>query len=364
MAARVGGRPTARQPLRPRSSREFLGPLVLGRDPRAAEALWELLFARSLDYGQKGLMLAAISAVDIACWDLKAQDAGLPLYRLLGAEPVESVECYWTGFYFGGEEPLERRWEREARGCLDEGFRAVKMKVGLGCERDAELVAALRGLIGPGVSLAIDANHAYTPVEAVTLARRVEEHGIRWFEEPVSPLAPEAYLEVKAKTDIPLAGGECEATRFGFERWFRRRALDYAQPDVCACGGISEAMKIAALGSLTGVHVTPHAWGSAVGQAAALHFYAARPRQPFTLTPESKLIECDRTENPFREAIGRASHPAGERPLASASGTRPGSLGPAGTGSVRTSSTTAADRSAPPPARGYRARWTAAFQPW
>ena len=175
--------------------REFLGPLVLGRDPRAAEALWELLFARSLDYGQKGLMLAAISAVDIACWDLKAQDAGLPLYRLLGAEPVESVECYWTGFYFGGEEPLERRWEREARGCLDEGFRAVKMKVGLGCERDAELVAALRGLIGPGVSLAIDANHAYTPVEAVTLARRVEEHGIRWFEEPVSPLAPEAYLE-------------------------------------------------------------------------------------------------------------------------------------------------------------------------
>ena len=79
--------------------------------------------------------------------------------------------------------------------------------------------------------------------------------------------------------------------------------MDYAQPDICSCGGITEGMKIAVLASLTGIHVTPHAWGSAVGQAAALHFYAARPRQPFTLTEEAKLIECDRTENPFRTAI-------------------------------------------------------------
>ena len=283
--------------------REFLGPLVLGRDPRAVEALWELLHARSVDYGQKGIVLAAISALDIACWDLKAQDAGLPLYRALGAEHVDSIECYWTGFYFGGDEPLEGRWEREAETCLDAGFRAVKMKVGQGVERDAELVAALRGFVGPGVKLSIDANHAYTPVEAIQLARSVERHGIHWFEEPVSPLDPEAYLEVKARTSIPLAGGECEYSRFGFDRWFRLRAFDFAQPDICACGGITEGMKIAVLGSLTGIHVTPHAWGSAIGQAAALHFYAARPRQPFTLTPEAKLIECDRTENPFRTEI-------------------------------------------------------------
>ena len=268
--------------------REFLGPLVLDRDPRAVESIWALLYARSLDYGQKGVMLGC---------DPRTR------HRLLGSEVVESVECYWTGFYFGGDEPLEARWEREASVCLDEGFRAVKMKVGLGPKRDAELVAALRRFVGPGVKLAIDANHAYSPTEAVTLARRVERHEIHWFEEPVSPLDPEAYLQVRARTSIPLAGGECEATRFGFEKWFRLRALDYAQPDVCACGGITEAMKIATLGSLTGVHVTPHAWGSAVGQAAALHFYAARPRQPFTLTCETKLIECDRTENPFRDAI-------------------------------------------------------------
>ena len=283
--------------------REFLGPLAVGRDPRATESLWEVLFARSIDYGQKGVMLAAISAIDIACWDIKARDAGMPLYRLLGAETVDSVECYWTGFYFGGDEPLESRWETEARRCLQAGFRAVKMKVGQGVARDAELVAALRGYVGPDVKLSIDANHAYTPIEAIDLARRVEEQGIHWFEEPVSPLAPESYLEVKRSTTIPLAGGECEYTRFGFDRWFRSRALDYAQPDICACGGITEGMKIATLASLTGIHVTPHAWGSAIGQAAALHYYAARPRQPFTTTRERKLIECDRTENPFRTEI-------------------------------------------------------------
>ncbi len=283
--------------------KSFLGPQLLGRDPRAVESLWSLLYARSIDYGQKGAMVAALSALDIACWDLKAQDAGLPLYRALGGEVVESIPCYWTGFYFGGDEPLERRWEREAKATLDAGFAAVKMKVGQGPARDAELVALVRRALGPDVKLSVDANHAYTPAEAIRLARLIEQEDIHWFEEPVSPLDPDAYLEVKARTHIPLAGGECEYTRFGFDRWFRLRAVDFAQPDVCACGGITEAMKIAALGSLTGVHITPHVWGSAVGQAAALHFYAARPRQPFTLTCESKLIECDRTENPFRREI-------------------------------------------------------------
>ena len=109
--------------------------------------------------------------------------------------------------------------------------------------------------------------------------------------------------EVKRAIAIPLAGGEAEYTRFGFEPLLRRRAVDYAQPDLCACGGISEGMKIAALASVYGIHVTPHAWGSAVGQAAALHFYAALPGPPARVPPAEKLIECDRTENPLRTEI-------------------------------------------------------------
>ncbi|MFB3825510.1 MAG: mandelate racemase/muconate lactonizing enzyme family protein [Bryobacteraceae bacterium] len=283
--------------------RDFFAPLACGRDPRDTEALWARLYARSIDYGQKGVLLAAISALDIACWDIKARDAGVPLYRLLGGEETGSIECYATGFY-PGEDP-EREFRAEAEGYLADGFRAVKMKVGFGVERDAMLAAMVRAAIGPETRLMIDANHAYTPAEAIALARRIEPHEIGWFEEPVSPLDPEAYLEVKRATSIPLAGGECEYTRFGFEPWLRRRAFDYAQPDLCATGGISEGMKIAALASVHQVHVTPHAWGSAVGQAAALHFYAARPRHPATTTVEEKLIECDRTENPFRTQIVR-----------------------------------------------------------
>ncbi len=292
-------------PARPAASAvdDFLGPLLIGHDPRDTESLWHTMFARSIDYGQKGLMLAAISALDIACWDIKAKAAGLPLYRLLGAAQTDSIRCYATGFYFGGDEPLERKFEREAALYLERGFQAAKMKVGLGVERDSELVAAVRKALGPGVRLMIDANHAYDPATAIRLARRVEEHDIFWFEEPVSPLDIDGYLEVKRLTRIPLAGGECEYTRFGFEPLLRRRAVDYAQPDLCACGGISEGLKIAALASIYNIHVTPHAWGSSVGQAAALHFYAARPRHPGSLTPEDKVIECDQTENPFRNEI-------------------------------------------------------------
>ena len=285
------------------AAERFFKPILLGRDPRDVDSLWALLYGRSLDYGQKGVMLAAISAIDIALWDVKARAAGVPLYRLLGGEEVASIACYATGFYFTEREPLETRFEREARRYVSEGFTAMKVKVGLGVERDAELVRHVRGVIGPDPRLMIDANHAYTPIQAAALCRRIEDVDVHWFEEPVSAIDVDAYLELKAKTSIPLAGGECEYTRFGFEPWLRRRAFDFAQPDICACGGVSEAMKIATLASLTGIHVTPHAWGSAVGQAAALHFYAARPRQPFTLTAEDKLIECDRSENPLRTAI-------------------------------------------------------------
>jgi D-galactarolactone cycloisomerase len=284
---------------------DFFAPMLIGRDPGDTEANWHLLFARSIDYGQKGTLLAAISALDIACWDIKARAAGLPLYRMLGAAETVSVPCYATGFYFGGLDPLERKFEREAELYLERGFRAAKMKVGLGVERDAELVAAVRKALGSGIRLMIDANHAYDPPAAMALARRVERHDIFWFEEPVSPLDIEGYLAVKQASTISIAGGECEYTRFGFEPLLRRRAVDYAQPDLCSCGGISEGLKIAALASTYNVHVTPHAWGSSIGQAAALHFYAARPRHPGSLTAEDKMIECDQTENPFRTEIVR-----------------------------------------------------------
>src|SRR5260370_36628918 len=128
---------------------DFFGPMLIGRDPPDTDALWYLLFARSIDYGQKGLLVAAISALDIACWDIKSSAAGVPLYRLLGAAETASIPCYATGFYFGGPDPLESKFERGAAIFLDRGFRAVRMKVGLGVERDAELVGMVRQAPGP-----------------------------------------------------------------------------------------------------------------------------------------------------------------------------------------------------------------------
>jgi D-galactarolactone cycloisomerase len=194
----------------------FLAPLVHGRDPRDVEELWRLMFVRGLDYGQKGVMLAGISAIDIALWDLKARAAGVPLYRLLGASETESIPCYATGFYFSDREPLETKFQREAERYLDMGFHAMKMKVGLGVDVDARLVETVRGVIGPGIRLMIDANHAYDPPAAIALGRKVEHHSISWFEEPVSPLDIDGYLEVKQRLAIPIAGGEAEYTRFGF----------------------------------------------------------------------------------------------------------------------------------------------------
>jgi D-galactarolactone cycloisomerase len=265
------------------------------------------MFARSLDYGQKGVMVAAISAIDIALWDLKARAAAVPLYRILGGARVESIPAYATGFYFddGDTRALARRFAAEAEQYRARGFCAMKLKVGLGAGPDAELVGAVRNAAGEGVRVMMDANHAYDATGAITLGRHVEKFDITWFEEPVSPLDLDGYVEVKRALRIPIAGGECEYTRFGFDALLRRRAVDYAQPDLCACGGITEAMKIATLASVAGVHVTPHVWGSAVGQAAAAHFYAARPSHPGSLVPEDKLIECDQTENPLRSEIVR-----------------------------------------------------------
>jgi len=283
--------------------RDFFAPLLAGRDPRDTEALWHFLYARSFDYGQKGTMVAALSALDIAFWDIKSRAAGLPLYRFLGGAETESIPCYASGFYFRQPENLERQFALEAEGYLGEGFPAMKMKVGLGVDRDAMLVGSMRRSIGPDVGLMIDANHAYSAVEAIALGRLVEPYRIGWFEEPVSHLNLEGYLEVKRRIAIPLAGGEGAYTRFGFQPLLHLRSVDYVQPDLCACGGVSEGLKIATLASIYGAHLTPHAWGSAVGLAAALHFYAALPGLPASLVPVQKLLEYDRSENPLRSEI-------------------------------------------------------------
>ena len=148
------------------------------------------------------------------------------------------MQAYATGLYRRKAGDPLRYLAEEAAGYVAEGFTAVKLKVGFGVEEDAAVTRAVREAIGPGVALMVDANHAYDATAAIRLGRMIEPHDIGWFEEPVPPEDLAGYRAVKAALSIPIAGGECEFTRFGFRELLVARAVDIVQPDTCAAGGL------------------------------------------------------------------------------------------------------------------------------
>lgn len=282
---------------------ELYAPRLVGRDPLETTVIWEELYALLRDWGRTGFAVAALSAVDIALWDLKGQALGQPVAALLGGRFRSELRAYATGLYRREVPDQARALAEEALGHVAEGFGAMKLKVGFGIEEDVRNVRAVRAALGPGPRLAIDANHAYDATAAIRLARLVADQDLAWFEEPVLPEHPEAYREVRAAQPIPVAGGEAEYTRFGFRALVAPRAVDILQPDLCACGGFTEALRIGALASAHGVAIYPHVWGSAVGLLASLQWAAALPPNPAALHPEEPWFELDRTENPFRERL-------------------------------------------------------------
>ncbi|HEV2108413.1 MAG TPA: mandelate racemase/muconate lactonizing enzyme family protein, partial [Thermomicrobiales bacterium] len=242
-----------------------LAPHVLGADPFATLPLWERMYACTRDYGQKGFALHAISAVDIALWDLKGKALGVSISRLLGGRFRERVQAYATGLYFRPREAFDAELVDEALSYVAAGFRAIKLKIGYTPEVDIRHARAIREAIGPEVDLMVDANHAYDAATAIRLGREFERLDVRWFEEPVIPEDIEAYVEVSRALDLPIAGGEAEFTRFGFRRLLSERAVDIVQPDLTATGGFTECQRIAALASAGGIRYVPHVWGSAIG---------------------------------------------------------------------------------------------------
>lgn len=259
------------------------------------------------------MVLHALSAVDIALWDLKGKAFGVAVSRLLGGRFRERVQAYATGLYSRPQADFAAELVEEARGYVAEGFRAVKLKVGLDPASDLHHARAVRGAIGPDVDLMVDANHAYDAATAIRLGREFERLDVCWFEEPVIPENLEAYAAVAHALDVPIAGGEAEFNRFGFRRLLEARAVDIVQPDLTATGSFTECQRIAALVGAHGVRFLPHVWGSAVGLAAALQFVAALPPATAALRPLEPLFELDRTPNRFRDelAVEPFRHAAG-----------------------------------------------------
>jgi D-galactarolactone cycloisomerase len=278
-------------------------PLLLGKDALATERHWQTIYNTFRDQGQKGLTITALSGVDIALWDLKGRLWGQPIHRLMGGPLRTEVKAYATGTYRRGSgDPLQYITE-EVAGYVREGFPAVKLKIGFGVEEDAKLIAAVRETIGPRVGLMLDANHGFDVIEAVALGRRVAHLDIGWFEEPVVPDELDSYVEVRRGQPIPVAGGECEFTRWGFREVLTRRAIDIIQPDTCAAGGLSECKKIADMATAFGVRYVPHVWGCGVGLATAMQLLAVLPHTPPRHTPLEPMLEFDRSEHPFRQAV-------------------------------------------------------------
>jgi D-galactarolactone cycloisomerase len=288
---------------------ELYAPRVVGRDPFDCAVIWEDLYNTFRDYGRTGWAVAAISAIDIALWDLKGRIVGRPVAALLGGAFRTEIRAYATGLYRHRVEDNARALAREAERYAAEGFRTMKMKVGFGLEEDVRNVRAVRAAIGPNRGLAMDANHAYDVGQALRLARRVADQDIAWFEEPVVPEDVDGYVQVRAAAPMPVAGGEAEYTRWGFRSLCTRRAVDILQPDLCACGGFTEAMRIAALASAHGITVYPHVWGTAVGLFASLQLAAALPPNPPAMVPAEVLFELDRTPNPLRDHLAQSPLP-------------------------------------------------------
>lgn len=279
-------------------------PLLIGKDPFDNDVIWDFLYNRTRDQGRKGLPISALSAIDIALWDIKGKALGLPVYKLLGGAYREKAHVYATGLYEPQHVPsIKNALVEEALGYKKDGFSAMKLKIGYGIEKDMEYLKAVREAIGDDMVLMVDANHAYNAAEAIRLARKMERYDVYWFEEPVPPEDIDGYIEVKQKSNILITGGECEFTRYGFRELITRRAVDILQPDLCGTGGFTEMMKIVAMASAWNVPVIPHVWGTNVGLAASLQLFAALPHFPERRFPAEPFFEYDRSPHPFRDKV-------------------------------------------------------------
>ena len=240
----------------------YLTPLLLGSNPWDVEYLWQHMYRRTMAFGRKGIGMAAISAVDIALWDVLGKAANQPVFRLLGGRTKERIPVYASRLY---STPLDEL-AAEARGYKAQGYRAMKLRFGWGpadgaegMHRNLDLVRTVRDAVGDGVDVMADAYMGWTLDYAKRMLPLLEPFNLRWLEEPVIPDDIGGYAELKACSRVPIAGGEHEFTVYGFRELLDARAVDYIQFDTNRVGGITQARKIVALAEAHAVPVVPHA---------------------------------------------------------------------------------------------------------
>lgn len=248
----------------------LFAPILVGCNPLFVEALWERMYRESLLHGRSGSVMRALSALDIAVWDLNARSVGLPLWQYLGAHSDGKLACYASGGYYRAGKSVADLAD-EMGGYAAAGFKAMKMKVGLrDLSEEVARISAVRERIGPDVKLFLDANNAWPDLfTALPFIRRFEPFLPAWIEEPFSPDDIESHARLAASTSIPVATGEIEAGRWRFRELLQARAAHVLQADALVCGGVTEWRRIAALAAAYGVPVCPHAWHDIHAQVSA-----------------------------------------------------------------------------------------------
>ena len=281
-----------------------LKPILLEQCPLNIEVLWHKMYSTTRDYGRKGSVISAISAVDIALWDIAGKYYNEPIHQLLGGAFRNKIKPYATGFYRLKGKGEANRLAEEALSYYENGFDHMKVKLGFGIEDDLKCMESIYSVLkNKNVTLMIDTNHAYGRSEALLLGKQLEDYRLRWYEEPVVPEDINGYSELKSKLNIPIAGGENEHTLFGFKSLFESNAVDIAQPDIGSCGGITGAKQIINLAHSFGVEVNPHVWGSAIAQAASIQVIASIPVTHFSIFPREPILEYDQSSHPFRREL-------------------------------------------------------------
>lgn len=280
---------------------ELFDEQLVGMNPYDVESLATRSFTESYHLGGSVFVQAAVSAIDIACWDIIGKSTGNPVHRILGGRSRETLTPYASTMYFTES---DRPVSDPIEDAVDDGFTAVKIKIGTGPAEDRRRVHTAREILGDDARLMADMNGNYRPAQAIESARALDPFDLTWIEEPVPPENYSGYREVSAAIDTPVAAGEAHYGRFEFKRLIDDRLVDIVQPNLARCGGLSEARRIADLATTENLAVRPHVWNSAVGLAAAVQFAAGVPDYPHTRNvPEPVLLEFDRSENPMRSEL-------------------------------------------------------------
>ena len=273
---------------------ETLAPMLIGADPLKIEHLWTKMYLGTARYGRRGIMMAAISAVDIALWDILGKSTGMPVYRLLGAAHDSLTPYASAGYYMDGKGLAELR--AEFRGYKEQGFCVMKMKVGAASPlEDARRIAAVREELGDDGQLGVDANNAWDYPTALKMARVCEEQDVLFLEEPLSSDFMQDSIRLAASTDVPIAGYETNLTHYGMRDFIAQDAVDIVQTDAIWTGGITEARRVGILAESWGKQMIPHFSAGMVSLAANISVGMS--------LPNVRLMEYTLDENPLRSQL-------------------------------------------------------------